>query len=437
VFQLGKTKNEEMARNVKAAIDRLRLFRTAEGGFSYWPNGDMNHWANNYAGHFLLEAKTAGYNVPQNMLDGWLKLQKKLADGWSPKSYNLGYYEWESMNTQAYRLFTLALAQTPNMGAMNRLREMPNLEYEAAALLASSYALSGKTEAVKKLLFPTVIKERKYVSSGYTFGSDLRDKAILLQAYMYSKQTTQANTLFQNLCKQLNNNGWYSTQTLSFALSSIVKFIGDNKPGGGLNFTYQLDNGKEVSVSTKEPVMLISLASNQNGPSKLIIKNKDKNSMFWKLLRTGQPASGNEQASANNLNMEIQYTNTKGAKIDPSNLKRGEDFIVEITISNPGLLGFNYENMALQQIFPPGWEINNTRLSNADYAKSNVQVSYQDIRDDRVSSFFDLGIRSSVSISLQLTATYPGRYYLPGYICEAMYDNTIYTKNKGMWVNVL
>ncbi|HMG16059.1 MAG TPA: hypothetical protein VK590_11465, partial [Saprospiraceae bacterium] len=74
---------------------------------------------------------------------------------------------------------------------------------------------------------------------------------------------------------------------------------------------------------------------------------------------------------------------------------------------------------------------------NADYAKSNVQVSYQDIRDDRVSSFFDLGIRSSVSISLQLTATYPGRYYLPGYICEAMYDNTIYTKNKGMWVNVL
>jgi hypothetical protein len=135
--------------------------------------------------------------------------------------------------------------------------------------------------------------------------------------------------------------------------------------------------------------------------------------------------------------MEINYTNTKGVKIDPSSLKRGEDFIVELNISNPGLLGFNYENMALRQIFPPGWEINNSRLSNAAYTKNNIGISYQDIRDDRVSSFFDLNMRNSITISLQLTATYPGKYYLPGYVCEGMYDNSIYAKNKGMWVNVL
>lgn len=437
VFQLGKAKNEEMTKNVKAAIDRLKLFRTSEGGFSYWPNGEMNHWANNYVGHFLLEAKSAGYNVPQNMLDSWLKLQKKLADGWSPKAYNLGYYEWESMNTQAYRLFTLALAQSPNMGAMNRLRETPNLEYEAAALLASAYALSGKSEAVKKLLFPSVIKERKYQISGYTFGSDLRDKAILLQAYIFSKQNVQAANLFQIICKQLNNNDWYSTQTLSFALSSIVKFIGDNKPGGGLNFSYQLDNSKEVLVSTKEPMMLINLPVNQSGVSKLNIKNKDKNGLFWKLSKTGQPAAGNETAKSSNLYMEIKYFNTKGASLDPSKLKRGEDFIVEVTISNPGLLGFKYDNMALQQIFPPGWEINNNRLSNADYIKTNNKINYQDIRDDRVSSFFDLNIRNTVKVSIQLTATYPGKYYLPGFLCQAMYDNSIYAKSKGTWVTVL
>jgi alpha-2-macroglobulin len=159
--------------------------------------------------------------------------------------------------------------------------------------------------------------------------------------------------------------------------------------------------------------------------------------LIWKLSRTGQPAAGNETAKSSNLNMDVKYFNTKGVSLDPSKLKRGEDFIVEVTISNPGLLGFNYENMALQQIFPPGWEINNIRLSNADFAKTNNQINYQDIRDDRVSSFFDLNIRNSVKISLQLTATYPGKYYLPGFLCEAMYDNSIYTKNKGMWVTVL
>ena len=37
------------------------------------------------------------------------------------------------------------------------------------------------------------------------------------------------------------------------------------------------------------------------------------------------------------------------------------DFLVEITIANPGLRG-DYNEMALTQILPSGWEIHNTRL---------------------------------------------------------------------------
>lgn len=436
IFQLGKSKNDEMTNNVKAAIDRLKLFRTSEGGFTYWPNGQINHWANNYAGHFMLEAKASGYNVPQAMLDGWLKLQKKLAANWSGKAYDLGYYEWESMNTQAYRLFTLALAQKPDMGAMNRLREMPNLEYEASAMLAAAYALSGKPDAVKKLLFPSVIKNRTYNNSGYTFGSEVRDKGILLLSYLYAKQNKEAQLVFQNLCKQLNSDAWYSTQTLSFGLMSIVKFIGNNKPGSSLNFTYRLDNGKEVSVTTKEPIILIDIPANQSGNSVLSLNNKEKSLLFWKVSRTGQPASGKEVAGNSNLAMDVKYFNTKGGPLDPSKLTRGEDFIAEVNISNPGNLGFSYQNLALREIFPPGWEINNERLSNVVFSKNNNFISYQDIRDDRVLSFFDLESRRSIKISVQLTATYPGKYYLPGFVCEAMYDNNIYSKTKGRWVRV-
>ena len=37
--------------NVKAGIERLKLFVTRDGGFAYWPGGeDSESWASTYAG---------------------------------------------------------------------------------------------------------------------------------------------------------------------------------------------------------------------------------------------------------------------------------------------------------------------------------------------------------------------------------------------------
>jgi hypothetical protein len=35
-----------------------------------------------------------------------------------------------------------------------------------------------------------------------------------------------------------------------------------------------------------------------------------------------------------------------------------------------------------------------------------------------------------------LNAAYPGKYFLPGTYCEAMYDNTINAGVSGKWVEV-
>jgi len=40
---------------------------------------------------------------------------------------------------------------------------------------------------------------------------------------------------------------------------------------------------------------------------------------------------------------------------DPTKLEQGTDFIAEVTVINPGSL-VKYDNMALTQIFPSGWE---------------------------------------------------------------------------------
>ena len=61
---------------------------------------------------------------------------------------------------------------------------------------------------------------------------------------------------------------------------------------------------------------------------------------------------------------------------------------------------------------------------------------YQDIRDDRIYTFIDLAARESKSYRFRITATYPGRYYLPTQLCEAMYDPSIRSEVKGRWVEV-
>jgi alpha-2-macroglobulin len=61
---------------------------------------------------------------------------------------------------------------------------------------------------------------------------------------------------------------------------------------------------------------------------------------------------------------------------------------------------------------------------------------YQDIRDDRVNTFFNIEAGKSHTYRVQLTAAYVGKFYLPNQLCEAMYDNSISARASGGWVEV-
>lgn len=65
------------------------------------------------------------------------------------------------------------------------------------------------------------------------------------------------------------------------------------------------------------------------------------------------------------------------------------------------------------------------------------QPDYQDVRDDRVYSYFDLQPNTSKTFRIKLNASYLGKFYLPSTSCEAMYDNTINARNAGQWVEVV
>jgi uncharacterized protein YfaS (alpha-2-macroglobulin family) len=60
----------------------------------------------------LLEAEQKGYSVPYGLLDNWKKYQKERAQNWLPSKNAMLYQE---DLTQAYRLYTLALAKSADL----------------------------------------------------------------------------------------------------------------------------------------------------------------------------------------------------------------------------------------------------------------------------------------------------------------------------------
>src|SRR5438045_5747321 len=100
-----------------------------------------------------------------------------MANAWSPMSQtNHGWYYNDDLE-QAYRLYTLALAKAPELGAMNRLREAPELSANARWRLAATYAIAGQPEVAKQLIYNTTTKVNKYCELSYTYGSSDRDEA--------------------------------------------------------------------------------------------------------------------------------------------------------------------------------------------------------------------------------------------------------------------
>jgi len=433
LMEIDDNKKQKIADNVTATIKRLQRFQTSNGGFGYWPGDNYaSTWGTNYAGHFMLEAEKLGYSLPISLVSRWKKYQKNQAQNW-----NYGDNRYDNDLTQAYRLYTLALAGAPEIGAMNRLRENNKISEQAKWRLAAAYAQIGKSEVAVALTNSLKTTVKDYRELSYTYGSGLRDEAMILETMVGMKQLDKAGKIAKNISKKLSSGGWYGTQTVAYSLLAIGKFVGNTTVGDQFEFAYQVGNAPSVNAGSSTPIMSVEVPVDGNPDKSVNLTNNSGGVLYATLINTGQPLIGDQSTKAENLNMTVNYLNNDGSPLDISRLGQGTDFVAQVTVTNPGNRGIRYEEMALTQVFPSGWEILNTRMTNVERFSNSDKPEYQDIRDDRVYSYFDINRKATQTYTIQLNAAYEGRYYLPTVSCAAMYDNTINARQNGEWVEVV
>ncbi len=435
-MELDSQQKNKIQDNIAAGINRIKTFQISSGGLTYWPgsSSSVSEWGTSYAGHLMLEAQALGYHLPMGFINNWIKYQTRMANSWDKDRDYYGSRRSNEMN-QAYRLYTLALAKKPALGAMNRMREMKELSVAARWKLAGAYALIGKKEVAGKLVTGLTTAVKSYRELSYTYGSSLRDQAMILEVIIQMGDAVKAKKLVDEIAKKMASREWYSTQTTAYVLLTIGKFIGESDVSRAMEFEYTL-NGKKEKVTSKAPMAQIDLPFEGDQGGKIELKNSDQRNLFVNLQLDGIPLDQQVEDEASDLRMSVRYLNMEGNEINPLRLEQGTDFIAEVQLAHPGIRT-TYKEIALTQMFPSGWEIRNLRLDNMESTHMKSQPDYQDIRDDRVYTYFSLKQNESKTFIVMLNAAYLGEYFLPAVYCEAMYDNSIHATKAGKWVKVV
>ncbi len=437
LLELSEQQKKDIDHNIRAGIQKLQNFQQSDGGFSYWPGGsESDEWGSSYAGNFLLEASNYGYNVPSSMLQQWKQFERSKARAWNVTSvpHYAGWYGTDL--EQAYRLYLLALAKSPEQGAMNRLKEWKFLTPEAKWRLAAAYQLTGQSQVALQLIsnLPTSFPQRP--DPGFTYGSDLRDQAMVLETLTIMNRKAQAAQLVRTIAARLSQDQWYSTQTTAYCLIAIAKFSGSNKDNNKIVVNGKI-SGDNLTINSASTVAQQNVKW-QSGKGSIQLANKGGNVLYVRVLNSGQPVSFQPMPAVNYpdvLQVNVVFTTSAGKTIMPDSIKQGTDFVAKVTVKNPGMRGV-YEQMALSELFPGGWEILNTRLYNSEGAFQSSPAEYMDIRDDRVYYYFDILPGETLTYYVQLNAAYPGKYIWAGVYCEAMYQHEISGGVSGKWVVV-
>ena len=411
------------ARNVTAAINRLHSYRRPDGSLSYWPGSTYSSsFGTAYALHFLQEAENQGYAVPADLKAGLVRyLTNSVVSN-----------KKEGEFVRAYGLYSLAVAGKPQRSAMHLLRESAKkMPRSAVWMLAAAFASDGKKQAATALTSGLPYLEASGTYYDY-YGSVDRNMAIALRTSILTGEKETAFELAQKIAEHLNDSQYYmSTQSTAWSLYAISDYA-RTMAGGGVSASVKAD--KTYKMSTEKSIVRQDIAVGKTDTkTALNIANNGSSPIHAVISVTGIPKAGTEKAKSSGLSMKIEYTDRDGKPVGLDTLSRGRDLKAVVTVTNTGSARVN--DLALAQKFPSGWEIRNDRIGRDDYSYP-AGINYQDIRDDRVYSFFDLGAGQSVTITTDITATYPGKFYLPAVSCEAMYDDKVSALVPGRWTEV-
>jgi hypothetical protein len=457
LLKLDPERQKQVEHHIKRAIAKLGDFQSSNGNLMYWPGStEANDWASLYAGHFLIEAQKQGYSVPLGMMTAWQAYQTKQSQDWTPVASGTE----DTSSTQAYRLYVLAVAGKPQMGAMNRLRESGKANPQARWLLAAAYLLSGQAEAAQQTTQGLVATELNTPTSEQTFSQKLGQLGLQLETLLALQKMQDADLVVQQIATELGSTTAQNTHDISWALLSVAHYLSSSKQPLAASFT--LDQAAATPLNSAQP-LISQLLTAQDKAFQLALHNDGDRKLYATVTQRGIAPAGNEQAEAQGMTLQAELLDKQGNKVwdtatplaEALKLQQGQDYDLNVNVTNSGTAALKH--VALSTLLPSGVEIGTTVTETATPAPTPPKegedaaapppaekpaanptgLSYQDVRDDRVLSYFDLAAGETKTVKVKLNAAFLGEFYFPAISSEAMYQPATRARTAGLPVKIM
>jgi uncharacterized protein YfaS (alpha-2-macroglobulin family) len=433
----------ELAKRIRAGLERLATMRTASGGLGYWPGDDEpNVYGTAYAIRAVVLAKEAGVEPPRGLLAGMTR-----------------YLEGELLSSSTKPEVAAAIAQS-----LGELGELPASAADAlldrrkdqslfglASLAIALSSLGGQDDRVAALLdeVEAGLDERGGLRAPprhddfYYYGSAMRSRA---QAAIALSRLRRGSKVLPPLLTAIASSlDSYTTQATAYSLLALGEHLSAT-PAEGAEVAVLLDGAplepaRDLGFGSKEyKISMVGL----RGKSAKLTLTSDGDAAIGFLVR-GEwraPLAGEGTLSAartaNGPDVYRVYTDPKGGAIDLAKLRAGDMVRVSLLARMPtsSVDGERLGYLAFTDRLPAGFEPIQPDLATVASAPDlrdehpfasllrwdSTAASHVELRDDRVNLYFDRVEGEYAAGTYLVRASTPGEFALPAASAELMYE---------------
>ena len=419
---------------MEGAFGRIASMQVANGNFSMWGDDDyIVPGITPYVAEFLLDARQAGFAVPDGVLQKALnRLNEDLLSGGNP-FYGYEHRDHLRFASQAWSGYVLARVNRAPLGTLRALYDHDRgksltglpLVHLGIALSLQGDARRGAAAIAQGFAMD---KPRPHYLGDY--GTQLRDDALMLALVRENKLSkpayeARAVALGREI-EARRGSGWlYLSTQEQVALARLGKALMADQ-GRLVSGTWRV--GDESLPATPAKVVARGFDAAQLARG-VRFEPRGETPLYVSLEAAGVPRRA-PAPDMRAIGIERSYYATDGKPWRGGALKEGEALIVALAIT----ADTDMPDALLTDLLPAGLEIENFNLGDAKQwagvvvdgieigdRSSAADVKHEEYRDDRYVAALKLERGQAAKVFYLVRAVTPGTYTVPPPLVEDMY----------------
>ena len=444
---LGVTPMSEAGRQaaVESSLARIASFQASNGHFTFWGGtSPIVTFMTPYVVDFMLDARDAGFQVPQDVLQKALqRLSDDLLAGGHPY-YSYEHHDHLRIADEAYSGFVLARVNRAPLGTLRAIFDNDRQKLVAPLPLVHlgiALKLMGDNERAQKAIAEAFAwdKERPWYLGDY--GSELRDLAMMValtHRYGMSKPEYDAKLIdwARNATAHVRARqqkipyyhwswSYLSTQE-QVAIARVARAFdaGNDTP---LAVSVHA-GGKNMTVPADAHLWTVSLSPAELAAG-VTVQPEGTATVFATFDVAGIPQKA-PAPDASQIDVRRSYYTTDGKPWSSDTLKEGDSLIVELSIE----ARMDMPDALVTDLLPGGLEVENLNLGGAqqwegvvvdgiqmDEHTGAADIVHEEYRDDRYAAALKLRRGDTAHVFYLVRAVTPGSYVVPPPLVEDMY----------------